>query len=232
MSGEIIPVIIDCGSTVLRAGFCGDGSIRCRIAPIVSRDPQDGKAFIGDNAQMKRKLFPVKNPLRSGLIHEWNDMEAIWQHVFRGELRIAPEEHPILLTEPTHTSKQQREKTTEIMFEQFHSPVFYLSNADAMSLNYASIRTGVVVHIGGELTRITPVYQGHALSYASTYREFGGRHLTEQFIRTIEEKQSLDLSSQFDEIDRCKRMRARIARIWTIFNQMLRIRCGNFLMDR
>ena len=34
-----------------------------------------------------------------GLIQDWDDMEAVWQYVFE-ELKVNPQEHPILLTEP------------------------------------------------------------------------------------------------------------------------------------
>ena len=121
-----------------------------------------------------------------GFVTNWEDIERIWHHSFYSELRIAPEEHTILLTEPPLNPPENRERATQMMFETFRAPSFYLAINGVLSLFSSGRTAGLSVESGDGVTHVTPVIDGHAsLPDAVRRNDLAGRDLTNFLMKLL-----------------------------------------------
>ena len=84
-SADVITVVVDCGSSMCRAGFGGDDAPKVSFPSIVGRPYFQGQlvgmgqkeAYVGDEALNRRSFLAMKHPVEHGVVTNWDSMEKV-----------------------------------------------------------------------------------------------------------------------------------------------------------
>ncbi|MCG3257490.1 MAG: actin family protein [Candidatus Heimdallarchaeota archaeon] len=198
------PLVIDNGTGFTKNGFAGEDQPRSVFPTIIGYPKYQiimtdvehyvREYYIGEEAINLRGVLKLVYPVEHGQVQDWDAMERIWHYTFYNDLRVNPNEHPVLLTEPPLNKNQNKEKMAELMFDTFNVPAMYISMQAILSLYASGRTTGIVVDSGDGVTHIVPVYEGFAISHAIHRSDIGGRDVTD-YLRRLLRQRGYSLSS-------------------------------------
>ena len=183
-------IITDNGTGYYKAGFSGEEGPRS-VSPTIVGYPKyfqsmiggDKKEFfVGADAEAKRGVLKLNYPIKYSIIDNWDDMDKVWGHIFTYELRTAPEEHNVMLTQfskDCYETKLNREKMAQIMFEFFNVPALYIADPATLSMYSIGKYTGLAIDSGDGGTSISPIFDGFPLRHALALLRLAGRDHTE-----------------------------------------------------
>lgn len=192
---EIAAVVIDNGSGYIKAGLAGEDAPKTNFPSIVGKSKVLGisvamdqrDTFVGEEAYEKRGTLNISNPIQNGLIVDWEGAEKIWRHCYYNELKVPPEEHPCLLTETPLNTAKNRESMTELVFEVFTVPSFFIASQAVLALYSSGRTTGIMLDSGHSVTHTVPIYEGYSLPHAIMKIDIGGKDLTEYLMKLLKE---------------------------------------------
>ncbi|KAJ3778363.1 actin-related protein Arp4p [Lentinula raphanica] len=188
---EVSALVIDIGSSSLRAGYAGDDTPKAIIPSAYgyispSPSPGDGdvamnEAGSSENAGKAKSYFghsgpsiwranmEIGNPVSDGLISDFGPIPALIRHALEDVMRCSASEHPVLITEPSWNTPANRERMAEIMFEEFQVPAFYIANTSVLNTFAAGKGTALVIDIGQSTASVVPVVDGFVLRKGLQY---------------------------------------------------------------
>ncbi|VDK69818.1 unnamed protein product [Dibothriocephalus latus] len=98
----------------------------------------------------------VKPFLKEGLVEDWDIFEDVVAFMINYLIPYERTQHPVLFSEPAWNPKLKREKMTEILFEKFELPAFYLAKNAALTCFANGRHAGLVLDCGASCTAAVP----------------------------------------------------------------------------
>jgi len=173
------------------------------------RGTEDLDFFIGDEALAAAggAGYGINYPIRHGQIDNWDLMERFWSNSIFKYLRVEPEDHHFLLTEPPLNPPENREATAEIMFESFNVAGLYIAVQAVLALaaSWTSSKvqdrslTGTVIDSGAGVTHVIPVAEGYVIGSSIKSVPIAGRDITNFVQSLLRERGEPDSSLQTAE---------------------------------
>lgn len=184
MADEVLAVVIDTGSYKVKAGFSGADTPQVGFRSLVAYGEGE-ELVVGNNALKNLGNKSLMQPIQHGIVRNWGLAEKIWEHLYEKELKVKPNDYPVLLAEPPLNPKIHREKCCQLFFEAFMVPGMYMAATSLLSL-YGSAKTcGLVLDIGQGVAHAVPISDGTIVPHAVRRVDVGGYDVTSQLMASI-----------------------------------------------
>ena len=190
------PIIIDLGSSQIKAGFSGqelpkkifnsfigESKYKKLIKTFNKDNTIKKQLFIGSECDKNLNILKLRFPINHGSFTNSEDVYPFFNYIF-SLLKIPSEEinhHPILITEPLENPINNRENISKILFEQFSINNLFFASQPVLSLFSTSDTSGIILESGEGVTQSCAIYEGYAIPNSFQRYDYGGRDVTNYF---------------------------------------------------
>ncbi|KAI5476330.1 actin-related protein Arp4p [Pseudohyphozyma bogoriensis] len=185
---EVSALVLDIGSNTTRAGYAGEDCPKTVFPTTFASIPSpDSPTHIhGNSVHLYRPSAIHSSPITDGLITDWDAISRVLEHAFKDRLRLPTlEDYPLLVTEPSWNTKENREKMIEEVFEKWDAPAYYAVDRAVMTAFASGKGSAMVLDVGDELTSVVPIYDGFVLRKAVQKQPAAGALLSDVLLSTL-----------------------------------------------
>ncbi|XP_006886978.1 PREDICTED: actin-like protein 7B [Elephantulus edwardii] len=192
---KIKALIIDLGSQYCKCGYGGEPRptyfISSTVGKLCPEAAQAGdtckQTYVGHELLNTEVPLKLVNPLQRGVVTDWDSVQSIWEYVFHTAMKIAPEEHAVLLSDPPLSPVCHREKYAELLFEAFAIPAMHVTSQSLLSIYSYGKTSGLVVESGHGVSHVVPVSDGDVLPGLTLRADYAGADLTAYLMQLLNE---------------------------------------------
>ena len=107
--------------------------------------------------------------MKDGMVDNWELFEKVLDHTYKKIIQSESEYHPVLFSEASWNTRNNREKLTELMFEKYNVPAFFLVKNAVLAAFANGRATALVVDSGATHTSAVPVHVRREYSLQKHY---------------------------------------------------------------
>ena len=189
-------IVIDMGSGLMKVGFGGEDGPRNIFNSIVGIPKMAGlkvgmeqkERYVAEEAIANAEFMNFYSPIQRGEVVDWDKFETLMHYLLYNQIEVVPEDMSVLITETPLSSKKNRAKISELLFEKFNVQRCHLANSSMLGLFSYGKSSGLVIDSGYNVTSTVPVYEGFPLVYASQRIDLGGEDLSNKLFDVIKDK--------------------------------------------
>ena len=203
-------IIIDLGSSEIKAGFLGNppeikrlpniiGENLCKINPSIINKPH----YISSECEQYYSDLSIRNPIQRGNFIKEDDIPLIFEYIF-SQLGLNLEqikEHPLLITEPLNNKYSNSENISQILFEKMNIPALIFAKQPLLSLISTGYSTGIVLESGSDITQSCVSYEGYLIENSCLRFDYGGKDVSNTLNILLKQRNSdINYINFFDDI--------------------------------
>ncbi|KAM5261783.1 actin-like protein 7B [Hipposideros larvatus] len=192
---KIKALIMDLGSQYCKCGYAGDprptyfisSTVAKRYPEVADAGDTRKQTYVGHELLNMEAPLKLMNPLKYGVVVDWDCVQSICEYIFHTAMRIAPEEHAVLVSDAPLSPSSNREKYAELMFETFGIPAMHVTCQSLLSIySYGKI-AGLVVESGHGVSHVVPISEGNVLPGLTARADYAGGDLTNYLLQLLNE---------------------------------------------